>query len=94
VRLAAGILIFSENLEQGRLVFFLEFWLYIAKANITDIFEDLEFGLIAPTESFAKLCIAHTEYTVSQKTIDGEINTICDFRYVDVNAVRAKIQIS
>ncbi len=65
--------------------------MYIAKANITGIFEEFEFGLIAPTESFTKLWIAHTEYTVSQKTIDGEMNTICDYRYISSIPIKRKV---
>jgi len=53
-----------------------------------------DYGFIAATEFFAKLGVSHTEYTVSKKTIDGEINTICDFRYVDVTPTLAIIQIS
>ena len=54
----------------------------IAFVNQTGILGGGDCVSIAPTEFFAKLWITHTEYTVSQKTIDGEINTICDFRYV------------
>ena len=38
-------------------------------------------GCIAAIHNPAKVWVAYTEYTLSQKTIDGEINTICDFRY-------------
>ncbi len=40
------------------------------------------FRFIADLHNSAKVWVAHTEYTVSQKTIDGEMNTICDYRYV------------
>ena len=46
---------------------------------------------IAAIESFAKLWITHTEYTVSQKTIDEEMNTICDYRYVSSIPKKRKV---
>jgi len=39
------------------------------------------FTCIAEIQNSAKVWVAYTEYALSQKTIDGEINTICDFRY-------------
>jgi len=48
-------------------------------------------GFIAVIESFAKLWITHTEYTVSQKTIDGEMNTICDYKYVSSIPEKRKV---
>ncbi len=37
---------------------------------------------IAGLHNSAEVWVSYTEYTVSQKTIDGEMNTICDYRYV------------
>jgi len=42
-------------------------------------------SLIAVIHNSAKVWITYTEYTLSQKTIDGEINTICDFSNYDAN---------
>jgi hypothetical protein len=42
-----GIMIFSNPGIWVAAIFFLECCSYIAKANVTDVFESLEFGLIA-----------------------------------------------
>ena len=39
------------------------------------------FACIADIHNLAKVWVAHSEYTISNKPIDGEINPIWDCRY-------------
>ena len=38
-------------------------------------------GCIAEVHNSAKVWIAHSEYTISKQPIDGEFNTIVEYRY-------------
>jgi hypothetical protein len=56
--------------------------LWICKPNRNLKAYTMNCNIIAETHNPAKVWVAYTEYTLSQKIIAGEISTICDFRYV------------
>ena len=69
------------NLQQSWIFIHSSHPLYIWKQNLQAAMEKEDCGSTAGRHNSVKMWVEHTEYTVSQKIIDGEMNTICDYRY-------------